>query len=68
MVKGDDFDLSSLVGIETLTNLECLELLDLSKVTDFDPLLGLNLQEINDCMGIPKEIEHKLIAQGVVIS
>jgi hypothetical protein len=66
--EGDEFDLTSLVGIEALTNLEGLQLLDLSNVSDFDPLLGLNLQEVSDCLGIPDEIQRQLAAQGVVIS
>jgi hypothetical protein len=66
--EGDEFNLSSLEDIDTLTNLECLRLMDLNNVTDFSPLIGLNLQKISECWGIPEEIEHQLIAQGVVVS
>jgi hypothetical protein len=66
--EGDDFDLSSLAGIEALTNLESMQLLDLSNVSDFSPLLDLNLQEVSDCSGLPTEIKSQLIAQGVDIS
>ena len=65
---GDEFDLESFEGIEKLTNLKSLELLQLEKVIDGHKLLEMQLTEINSCEGLSDAIVIELERRGVVFS
>ncbi|OBU29057.1 hypothetical protein C0Z01_11285 [Photobacterium kishitanii] len=64
--EGDEFDLQSLTGTEKIKNLECLDLLNLSKVRNVDKLCDLNIKEINSCEGLDADIMDKLREKGTV--
>ncbi|MGF1727635.1 DUF6892 domain-containing protein [Photobacterium nomapromontoriensis] len=66
--EGDEFNIQSFSGIEKMKNLSCLELLDLSVVTDAERLLELKLDEVNDCLGLTTEVVEKLIENGTVVN
>ncbi|MUK92078.1 hypothetical protein GNP80_06445 [Aliivibrio fischeri] len=66
--EGEEFDLKCFSGIENLTNLECLELLDLSKVDNIEKLLNLNIKEISSCEGLSPDLERQLREKGVSIT
>lgn len=66
--EGEEFDLKCFSGIESLTNLEALDLLELSKVENTEKLLNLNIKEISGCEGLDSGLERQLREKGVSIT
>jgi len=65
--EGDDFNIKSLSGLEKMSNLESIEFMDLSDVSDQEFLLGLKLKTISEVCGIEDHIEESLKKMDVHI-
>jgi len=65
--EGDDFDPSTLEGLELLPNLTTIKFINFERIKDFSPLFTVPLTLIDESSGIDQVTKQTLKASGVTL-
>lgn len=65
--EGDEFDMSSLSGVEKMTHLKQMSFINFESIKDAELLLGLDLEKISEFSGLSEELLERLNEKGVTL-